>query len=412
MRNVLLLSALAATSFSSAAEWSRFLGPGGRASDASADVPLTWSGSENLRWRAPVGAGSSSPVVAGGRAFVTSYAGEGEDVVRTLHALDLQTGDELWRLDVANEGAEDSARGFLTEHGYASNTPAADAERAYAFFGKMGVYAVDAASGEQLWHAEVGKGSASREWGSGASPVLAGDLLVVNASDEARAVIALDAETGGRRWESPVAELAYNTPALDETNREVILALPGEVRGLDLATGDLNWFAETAIGGNASPSPILSEGTVTLFGGIRPAGSQRFPAGGFGNMGGEAVWTSRVSSYVATPLLHEGHFYWVDDRGLANCQRASDGESVYRERVAEIESGGRPVYASPVLAGDRIVVQTRFDGALVLPAEPRFEVLARNRFEGDESDFSGTPAVLGDGLLIRSGRFLYRVGRR
>ena len=404
--------------------WPRFLGPDGRAMVAGADVPLTWSETENLRWKTPIGAGSSSPVVAGGRVFVTSYAGQGENVTRTLHAFALETGEQLWQFDVANEGYEDAARGFLTEHGYASNTPVTDGKTVYAFFGKMGVYALDAAKGTQKWHVQVGKQSSNREWGSGASPVLAGGLLIVNASDETRAVLALDKETGTERWRAAAenTELAYNTPAVDEANGEVVVAVPGEVWGVDLNTGKLNWFAETIIGGNVSPSPILRNGTVTLFGGIRSSGSQRFPDGRFGDMTGEELWTSRTSSYVATPLLHnssgqadeadgEGHFYWIDDRGMAYCQRASDGEVVYRERVPQIEAGGRPVYASPVLAGDKVIVVTRFDGVLVLPAEPRFEVLAQNKFAGDDSDFSGTPAVLSDGLLIRSGKFLYRVGR-
>ena len=403
---------LSMSEMASADDWPRFLGPDALAADPDASVPLTWSESQNVRWKAPIGAGSSSPVVHGDRVFVTSYDGQGEAVTRTLHAFDLETGKELWTFDVANEGYEDPARGFLTEHGYASNTPATDGQTVYAFFGKMGVFALEAATGEQKWRSDVGKRSSNREWGSASSVVLTGDLVIVNASDEARAVIAFDAATGQEKWRAAGegTDMTYNTPAIDEKHNEAIFAVPGELWGIDLASGTLNWFAETVVGGNVSPSPILRDGTVTVFGGIRAAGSQRFPAGGFGNMSGEDLWSARTSSYVATPLLHDGHFYWIDDRGIAYCMTADDGEVVYQERVREIQAGGRPVYASPVLAGDKIVVVTRFDGVLVLPAEPRFEVLAQNRFAGDESDFSGTPAVLEDGLLIRGGEFLYRIG--
>ena len=99
--------------------------------------------------------------------------------------------------------------------------------------------------------------------------------------------------------------------------------------------------------------------------------------------------------------------YWVDDRGLAYCARADNGELVYRERVKGLSSGGRPVYASPVLAGDRIYVVTRFDGTLVLPAKPSYEVLAQNRFADDDSDASGTPAISGNELFLRTGKYLY-----
>jgi len=134
-------------------------------------------------------------------------------------------------------------------------------------------------------------------------------------------------------------------------------------------------------------------------------------AGGSGDVTkSHVLWTSKASSYVATPLLHDGHLYWIDDRGQAFCSSAATGEQVYRSRVAEITGGGRPVYASPVLSDGRLIVATRWGGTLVLPAKPDYAVLACNRFAGDESDFSGTPAIADGRLYLRSGRFLYCVG--
>ena len=117
-----------------------------------------------------------------------------------------------------------------------------------------------------------------------------------------------------------------------------------------------------------------------------------------------------TACYVATPLLHDGHLYWIDDRGQAFCAAAKTGELVYRERVEGMASGGRPVYASPVLSGGRIYVVSRWSGTFVLPAEPRYDILARNRFAADESDSSGTPAISGGDIFLRSGRFLYCCG--
>ena len=162
---------------------------------------------------------------------------------------------------------------------------------------------------------------------------------------------------------------------------------------------------------NVSPSVVVDGTTLYVFGGFRSSGSLAVEAGGTGNVTGSKVrWTSRNSSYVATPLLHDGHLYWIDDRGQAFCAAAKTGELVYRERVADMASGGRPVYASPVVAAGRIYVVSRWSGTFVLPAEPRYEILARNRFAADDSDFSGTPAISGDDIFLRSGRFLYCCG--
>ncbi len=392
--------------------WPRFLGPEGRATSLNSDVPMKWNDHQNLKWKTPIGAGSSSPIVWEDRIFVTSYSGEAENVRRTLHCMDRASGKSLWTFDVGNSGREDAYQGYLTEHGYASNTPVTDGEMVYAFFGKMGVYAVDF-DGNQKWHFNVGKESSNREWGSGTSPILYGDLLVVNAADENQALYALDKRTGREVWQSKAAgyELSYNTPTPVAEHDELIVAVPGELWSLNAENGKLKWFAETKLTGNVSPTTILDQETIYTFGGFRSSGSHAFPVGGNGDGDKDAtsreVWYARSSSYVATPLLHDGHLYWFDDRGMAFCTRASDGELVYRERVKDLSSGGRPVYASPVLAGKYIYVVSRHDGTFVLPAEPKFQILARNSFSDDDSDASGTPAISGNELYLRTEKFLY-----
>ena len=407
-----------------AADWPRFRGPDGRGIGASA-VPVEWSTERNLRWKAPLpGPGSSSPVIEASDVFVTCYSGYGvpdaapgppAQLVRHLLCIDRATGREKWRLDVPAAQPEDAYEGYLTEHGYASSTPAVDADAVYAFFGKTGVIACDRA-GREMWRAGVGKESSDRRWGSAASLIRHGDLVIVNAAEESQSIRGLDRRTGREVWKSEAAalELAYGTPTvarLADGRDELVVAVPEEVWGLDPATGKLRWHATHALTGNVSPSVLVDGDVAYVFGGFRSAGSFAVRLGGTGDVTkSHVIWTSKTSSYVATPLCHAGHLYWVDDRGQAFCADARTGEQVYRKRVAEITSGGRPVYASPVLAGGRIFVATRWNGTLVLPAAPRYEVLAHNVFASDDTDSSGTPAVADGCLYLRSGRFLYCVG--
>lgn len=120
-------------------------------------------------------------------------------------------------------------------------------------------------------------------------------------------------------------------------------------------------------------------------------------------------WTGRNSSYVATPVLHDGRLFWINDQGQAFCIDAKSGELIYRERVTEIEAGGRPVYASPVLADGKIYVPTRWNGVLVLATGAKYKVLSQNRFAADDSDFNATPAISNGDLFLRSNRYLYCV---
>ncbi|TWT78722.1 outer membrane biogenesis protein BamB [Planctomycetes bacterium CA13] len=424
---VLLTLCLSLSTLSSAADWPRFRGSDGNGTSADSKIPLAWSENQNMAWRTALpGPGSSSPVTWGDRVFVTCYSGYGvsgenigskEKLQRHLVCVNLYDGKTLWTKTVPAQLPEDESHGYITEHGYASNTPVTDGEHVFVFFGKTGVLAFDMDGNEQ-WRVGVGKESSNRRWGSAASPVMYKDMVIVNAAEEGRAIIALDKQTGREIWkaEADSLELAYGTPLLVElqdSRVELVISVPGEVWGLNPDTGKLKWFAETNLTGNICPSVIAHGGILYTFGGYRSAGSHAIRAGGKGDVTDtHTVWSSRESSYVATPVLHQGHLYWIDDRGQAHCLDAKTGESVYRERVSGLSGSSRPVYASPVLVGDRLYVLSRYKGTFVLPAKPEFEILSTNTFETDDSDSSGTPAITGDRMVLRSGRYLYCVSDR
>lgn len=409
------------------ADWPRFLGPAGAAVVREADLPSTWSATENLAWKFDMpGPGSSSPIVVGGKVFVTCWTGYGdkpgnEDMSRLerhLVCLSLADGRKLWQATVPSKVREDDFQGFITEHGYATSTPVSDGQTIYVFFGKTGAAAFDL-SGRQLWLTPLGTGSSGRRWGSGGSPVLYKDSLIVNATDECKSLVALDTKTGRELWRAggDMIELAYSTPSIIETNGRTDLVFPiaQEIWGLNPDTGRLRWFATHGLPGNVSPALIQDGDVVYLFGGYPTQGSAAVRLGGKGDVtASHILWQSKSSSYVPTPVLHEGHLYVVNDAGFALCMEARTGRDVYRERVMESGGGrgrgGKPFYASPVLVGDRIYAVSRRNGAFVLAAKPAFEKLGVVP-PLDDSQFHGTPAVVGGRMLLRSDKAVYCIGR-
>ena len=422
-RQMLILLCLFAGSPYAGADWPRLRGPDGSGISPDTNVPVTWTESSNLKWKTPLpGPGSSSPIIGGQHVFVTCYSGYGlsrtnpgnmAELKRHLLCIDRDSGKQRWSRTIEAAMPEDRFAGLgLPEHGYASNTPVTDGERVYVFFGKTGVLAFDL-DGNQLWQVNVGRESSNRRWGSSASLTLYKDMVIVNASDESQSIRALNKATGKEVWraEAELLELAYGTPTLienDDGAAELVIGVPEELWSLHPDTGKLKWYAQTNLTGNVCPAVVAGDGTVYLFGGYRSSGSYALRIGGKGDVtDSHMLWSSRNSSYVATPLLHDGHLYWVDDRGQAFCVSARTGESVYRERLDGVTSGGRPFYASPVLAGGKIYVVSRRDGTFVFAAKPEFEKMAQNQFPSDKTDFNATPAISKSELFLRSNESLY-----
>jgi len=406
-----------------ASDWPRFRGPDGMGISGDENLPLTWSETENLKWKTPLpGPGSSSPIVLGKRVFITCYSGYGtdssnpgsqEDLKRHLLCINRSDGKIVWSKTVDPVLPEDPYRGYIREHGYASSTPITDGQHIYVYFGKTGALAFDM-EGKKIWQTSLGTGSSNRRWGSAASPILHKNMVIVNASEESLTIYALDKATGNEIWKARGAalELAYGTPFLTDLSesdgrKELAIAVPEEVWGLNPDTGKLLWYAEMAPNGNICPSIIGRDGIIYVFGGFRIKGSLAIRAGGKDDVTQTHVlWSSGESSYVPSPVIHSGHLYLVNDMGVAYCIEAKSGKVAYRERLS-VGGGGKPVYASVVLGDGKLYVTTRKAGVFVLAAEPQFRQLANNKLESDTTDFNGSPAISNSQIFLRSNKLLY-----
>lgn len=423
---IAVLALFLLTAPSIAEDWLRFRGPQGLGvSDSS--VPTEWSDTKNLKWKTALpGAGSSSPIVVGDKVLLTCYSGYGvpgegrgraTDLKRHLVCVNRRDGKILWTKTVDASDAEDNYGGYLREHGYASNTPVSDGKIVVAFFSKAGVRAYDL-EGKELWKASVGTESDSRRWGSASSTILYKDLAIVVAAGESKTIYAFDKMTGKQKWKAPAGslDLTFGSPLVvtpKEGDPELVISVPGEVWGMNPETGKLKWYCVVETSGNVSPSVIAKDGIIYAGGGYRTRGLVAIRAGGKDDVSRTHVeWQVRTAPYVATPLLHEGHLYWIGDDGRAYCLSAKDGKEVYKERMPVRGGGGsRPFYASSVLAKDKIIVPSRYSGVFVFEAKPKFEKPINNTFS-DKSMMNGTPAISDGQLFLRSDKYLYCVAEK
>ena len=407
--------------------WPRFRGPDGSGKAIGAtNVPLEWNAEKNVKWKLDLPPGSSSPIVWGDRVFVTAYSGyadgsEGsiDQLKRHLYAVKADTGELIWSKDipVLDAGAEDPYQGFISEHGYSSNTPVTDGKNIYCFFGKGGVVAFDW-NGEKLWRKPVGAMHSRKRWGSASSPILIDNKVIVKAGDEDRAVYAFDKTSGEQVWKSEgsVLEQTYGTPAVFHVNderKDLIVAAPGEVWGMNPDTGKLRWFSEMGLTGNISSSPVIHDDMMIIFGGYPRTMGAAFKLGELkGDVTQSAkMWeTIQVKSYMTAPIFHNGHLYYIRDEGIACCADPVKGEVIFEERLASASGQrgrGKPFYASPILVQDHIIATSRTAGTFIVEAKPEYNLVRVNQIEGDDGRFQGTPAVSGNHLYLRSETALY-----
>lgn len=382
-------------------DWPMWRGPRGDGIGKGADVPTTWSDTENIRWKSSIpGDGRSSPIVCKDSVFVTtSLPGT---LSRRLIRLNRDSGTIVWDLEV-HLGPLEKQHKFNTS---ASSTPATDGNRIYCAFvddQKMVVSAIDW-DGKIIWSMSPGSFYASH--GFAASPVLCdGGVLVNGHQDGGAFVVLLDGETGREKWRyKPDTELrSFSTPVLAtiQGNRQIILAGAKQTVGLEPESGERIWWVD----GPAEKfvcTPSIGLGHVFSFGGSPSERAFAIRQGGRGDLTKTNIaWTKeRSMPYVPTPLLFHEYLHIVNDAGIYSCVEPISGEV-----LKTVRKGGN-TNCSPV--GIRNNVYFFDDSGLctVIRNSADYEVLAKNRL--DEM-VQASPAISDGAIYVRGEHHVWKI---
>jgi outer membrane protein assembly factor BamB len=393
-------------------DWPQFRGPAGDGISAAANVPVQWSAAENIEWKTEIpGSGWSSPILSGGRLYVTTATGDAESDDISLRAvcLDAASGQIDWNVEVFRPDAA-VARQVHTKNSLASSTPVIAEDRLYVHFGHMGTAALDL-DGTILWQQTV---SYRPVHGNGGSPALAGDLLVFSCDAAADPfVAALDRNDGDVRWRTPRnttarQKFSFSTPLVIDVDgrQQIISAGSGFVGAYDPQDGREIWRVRYGEGYSVVPRPVFAGGTIFVSSGFnRPRLVAIDPKGAQSDATeSHVLWTHERGAPLTPSMIVVGdELYMVADNGVATCLDLRTRRPHWTERLAGDFS------ASPVLAEGRVYFVNEEGTAYVVKADKDYELLATNEL-GERS--LASPAVDDGALYLRTESYLWRVGRR
>src|SRR5687767_7751292 len=371
--------------------WPQFLGPQSNPVGTHAKLADRWSKTENVEWFLDVpGRGWSSPIVTGGKVYVTSvvtdgksklpqvgteysneYAAElqkqglsGPEIMKRLNERDIELPHEvnlhyiLHRLDLKSGKVEWSKEFFMgrppggrhRKNSFVSETPVTDGKFIYVYVTNLGLWAFDL-KGNVAWKTPIDPLPIYLDLGAGSSPALADNLLIVlNDNQKQQYIAAFDKKTGKEVWRTdrdlggnapPVQRSGWSTPFIwkHPGRTEIVTIGPNTVVTYDLAGKELWRLAGTS--GTPVPTPFAYEGLLYVNGGrgralyaIRPGAT-----GDISLKEGETsnefiVWSQpRGGTYLPSSVAYQGHIYTLTETGILNRFNAKTGQQTYKTRI-------------------------------------------------------------------------------
>jgi outer membrane protein assembly factor BamB len=442
--------------------WPQFRGPDSNLVGANARLAERWSKTENVEWSQEIpGRGWSSPIVTGGKVFVTTVTTEGkskppqigteysneyvaelmkqglkmEEIIKrvnerdiefpkevmlhyVLYCLNLKSGKVEWQKEFF-KGQPPGGR--HRKNSFASESPVTDGRYIYVYVANLGLWAFDL-KGKPAWSTPLESNPIYLDFGTGSSPALAGNLLViVNDNEKQQYIAAFDKKTGKQAWRTN-RELAKGQPARSAwatpfvwrhaLRTEIVAVGPEEVVSYDLAGKEL--WRMSGISGAPIPTPFAYNGLLHINGGrgrplfaLRPGAAGDISLGKDQTSNEHVVWSAaRSGTYLPSSLAYEGGIYALTENGILSRFDAATGKMTYKTRI---DPAATAFTTSPWAYNGKLFALSEEGQTFVIAAGEKFQLLHVNELDDMAQ---ATPALVGERLLIRTEHRLYSIRRR
>lgn len=405
--------------FSQNKNWTHFRGTELNGIAETDNIPLNWDDSL-IKWKAEIhDRGHSSPVVYNDQVWVTTATADGNE----LYALcfDFRNGEIIYDIKVFTPDEVERKHSLNT---YATPTPCIEKDFVYVHYGSMGTACINTENGSVVWRRTDLR--CKHVQGAASSPVIYKNLLILHLEGtDVRYIVALDKSTGKTVWKTdrpagpyePLTEIgrkAYLTPLLINVKGRDMLISNGSAicQAFNPLTGVEIWRivdgAESTIAMPFAEGDVIFwyAGPVLTDDGLNTSDLLAVNPDGVGDITGtNIIWKKQnrqSQNQMLTPVIKEGLIYTADTRNMMMCIDAKKGAEVWSTHVRSNYN------ASPLFIDGNIWFFSVRGEVMVLKAGRQYEVLAQNQMD---SGIWATPAVVRNSMIIRTEKYLYRIGK-
>ncbi|PYP89335.1 MAG: serine/threonine protein kinase [Blastocatellia bacterium AA13] len=444
--------------------WQQFRGPESNPVGANARLAERWSKTENVEWSQEIpGRGWSSPIVAGGKVYLTTVTTDGkskkpqigteysneyiaelvkqglpeEEVLKRVTERDVELPNEvtihylLYCLDLKSGKAEWTKEfhtgrppgGRHRKNSFVSETPVTDGKFIYVYVANLGLWAFDL-KGSVVWTTPLEANPIYLDFGTGSSPALSGNLMIIVSDNQKQQYIAaFDKQTGKQVWrvnrdigssEPPRQRSGWATPYIwrHALRTEIVAIGPETVVSYDQAGKELWRMAGMAM--TPIPTPFAYEGLLYINGGrgrplfaIRPGATGDISLKEGQTSNEFIVWSqARGGTYLPSSLAYEGAVYTLTETGILNRFDAKTGKQTYKTRI---DPAATAFTTSPWAYNGKLFCLSEEGQTFVVKTGEQFQLLHVN--ELDDMALA-SPALVGERLLIRTEHRLYSIRRK
>ena len=380
---ITIITAVTTATSLPARDWPQWRGPNHNGSSTETGWLDQWPASgPAIAWRAQVGLGFSSFVIAEGRAFTVGHADEKD----TVFCFDANTGKVVWKHSYPSDLGDKYFDGGTT------GTPTIDGDRVYWLSRWGDTFCFDAANGKVIWNKNVQTETKARvpDWGFTGAPLVQGDKLLLNVGD---AGLALDKKTGAILWQSAPKASGYSTPLPVKSGDDAlaVFASAQSYVAVNIKDGREVWRIKWLTQYDVNAADPIVEGDRVFISTGYGKGSGLFKLGGATPA---ELWKSKaLRTQMNGAVLYHGHLYGVDgdttEKASLKCLDFATGAEKWKQ--PGFGSGGA------ILADGKLIVLSGTGELMVGPASSEgFKPASRTQVLGGEC---WTAPVLANGHI-------------